>query len=72
MMLGKVLIAASKNLNGSAIESLYKFLDAKVASVKLRINQSPVATNAIFRVSVIPIYAGEQRKSQFLSQVGYD
>ena len=72
IILGKVLIAASKNLNGIAIESLYKFLEAKVASGKLIMNPNPVETKAIFNVSIIPIYAGEQRKSQFLSQVGYD
>ena len=72
IMLGKVLIAASRNLNGIAIESRYKFLEAKVASGKLIMKPKPVDTKAIFRVSVIPIYAGEQRNSQLLSHVGYD
>ena len=65
-------IARLVNLNGIAIESRYKFLEAKVASGKLIMKPKPVDTKAIFRVSVIPIYAGEQRKSQLLSHVGYD
>ena len=72
IILGKVLIAASKNLNGIAIESLYKFLEAKVASGKLIMKPNPVETKAIFNVSIMPMYAGEQRKSQLLSQEGYD
>ena len=30
-----------------------------------------VDTNAIFNVVLIPIYAGEHKKSEFLSQTGY-
>ena len=72
MRLGKVLITDNKSLNGIAIESLFKFLDASVARGRLKIKPRPVETNAIFKVSTIPIYAGEQRISQFLSQTGYD
>ena len=72
MRLGKVLIPDNKNLNGIAIESLFKFLDASVERGKLKIKPRPVETKAIFKVSIIPMYAGEQSISQSLSQTGYD
>ena len=50
----------------------FKFLEASVARGKLIINPRPVETKAIFNVSTIPMYAGEQRISQFLSHTGYD
>ena len=55
-----------------AMESLHKFLEASVASGKLKTKPKPVETKAIFNVSTTPIYAGEHKKSQFLSHAGYD
>ena len=63
IMLGRLLQAARINLDGKVIDLEFRFLDAKIEIGSETIVPNTVEMNAIFTVSVIPIQAVEQVKS---------